>query len=369
MTLMSFRPDVGLTLSGTMRLSPRSLALILSTALTVFVTPSGAEQAAAASAPGKAPAPNVTLALTDTRGLIAQQAQIDAATYKGRKAVRLTVPGKSTGFAVVEGSDFQDGTIEADLTVKVLPPGNSPGFVGIAFRTHPDASHYDIFYLRPGNAVSDDQSLRNHAVQYSATPNFDWYRLRRDWPMTYEAHVDLQENTWTHIKIVVKGRTGTLYVNNSPTPALVVDGFKGENLRGAVALQSYAGQEAYFSNLRITNAAPEPVQNGGEATGTWQVKFSGDAISAEGTLTLQRNGTAIVGTWSGDFGANLPVSGTWRDGYVELSFTGEWPAKGSLGKPGAASATLAGWIDGTSAKGRMRVDGRTEGPWKATRKP
>ena len=50
-----------------------------------------------------------------------------------------------------------------------------------------------------------------------------------------------------------------------------------------------------------------------------------------------------------------------------LSFPGEWPTK-SLGKPGAATARLAGWIDGASANSRMR-DGRTEAPWTATRKP
>ena len=50
-----------------------------------------------------------------------------------------------------------------------------------------------------------------------------------------------------------------------------------------------------------------------------------------------------------------------------LSCPGEWPTK-SLGKPGAATARLAGWIDGASANSRMR-DGRTEALWTATRKP
>jgi hypothetical protein len=33
----------------------------------------------------------------------------------------------------VEGADFRDGTIEADLMVRVLAPGEMPGFIGIAF--------------------------------------------------------------------------------------------------------------------------------------------------------------------------------------------------------------------------------------------
>jgi len=36
-----------------------------------------------------------------------------------------------------------------------------------------------MFYLRPRNAQSDDQAMRNHSVQYVAKPDFDWYPLRR----------------------------------------------------------------------------------------------------------------------------------------------------------------------------------------------
>jgi hypothetical protein len=33
------------------------------------------------------------------------------------------------------------------------------------------------------------------------------------------------------------------------------------------------------------------------------------------------------------------------------------------------NAFLSGWIDGDSGKGRMRVEGRSDGAWVATRKP
>ena len=56
-----------------------------------------------------------------------------------------------------------------------------------------------------------------------------------------------------------------------------------------------------------------------------------------------------------------------RDGYVEMSFSGNWPKEMGLGAPGDVIATLAGWIDGDSAKGRMKVEGRAGGPWTATR--
>ena len=42
-------------------------------------------------------------------------------------------------------------------------------------------------------------------------------------------------------------------------------------------------------------------------------------------MNLRREGSAITGTWSGAFGPNQPISGTWRNGYIELSFRGIWP--------------------------------------------
>ena len=58
-----------------------------------------------------------------------------------------------------------------------------------------------------------------------------------------------------------------------------------------------------------------------------------------------------------------PVTGTWRDGYVELTVSGTWPQL-----PGSVTATLAGWIDKNSGTGRMKIDNLTDGRWTATRK-
>jgi hypothetical protein len=53
---------------------------------------------------------------------------------------------------------------------------------------------------------------------------------------------------------------------------------------------------------------------------------------------------------------------------VELSFNVDWPLD-DKGAVAPAVATLAGWIDGDSAGGRMKVEGRADGRWTATRKP
>ncbi len=301
---------------------------------------------------------------------MAGKVKAEAVEYQGRKAIRLAYDGYGDGFALLPGIDFQDGVIEADIALKVTsPPGvRNPGFIGIAFRARTDASHYELFYIRPGNSQAEDQAMRNHSVQYSAVPGFDWYRLRREWPWVYESHADLKPETWTKIRIEVAGRLAKLYLNGSPNPALIVDGLKGEDLRGAVALWGYANEEAYFSNVRITSAEPQNVKNGSDVSGAWDLRYSSDAGVLNGSLRLTREGRKVTGSWSGALGQDRPVTGTWRDGYVELSFSGEWPKEAGLGTPGPVTASLAGWIDGNSGKGRMRVEGHSDGQWAATRK-
>lgn len=315
---------------------------------------------------GSAVPPSQSFALTDTKDLVEAGVKAEAVDYRGRKAVRITTreDGDLDGFAFVNGTNFHDGTIEVDVATKITrPPGvRMPGFTGIAFRARPDGSHYELFYLRPGNSRSEDQAMRNHSVQYVSAPNFGWEKLRRQWPFIYEAYADLQTDEWTKVKIDVHGRHASLYLNGSPNPSLVVDGMKGEDLQGALALWGYAGEESYFSNLKITNTKPEPLENGGDAAGTWDVKFATDAGSYAGTMKLVRQGSTLAGLWSGAFGADQPVSGIWRDGYVELAFSGTWPDQ-----PGTVTATLAGWVDGDSAKGRMKVEGRADGRWTAVR--
>lgn len=322
----------------------------------------------ACSSFGRAASKVQTFALSDTKNLVLVNVKAEAVKYKGRECVRLTKDPQKDGFALLRGTDFQDGTIEADIALKVsTPPGvRMPGFVGMAFRARPDASHYELFYLRPGNSHAEDQAMRNHSVQYVSPPDFDWYVLRRKWPWVYESHADLQMETWMKVRIEVKGRSARLFLNGSENPSLVVDPLLGQDLRGGVALWGFQGEEAYFSNVRIMNSTPEPVKNGSEAGGTWQVKCMTDVGTFDGTLQLKRDGSQVTGTWTGALGHGRPVTGTWRDGYVEISFDAEWK---SPSLQGHGPATLAGWIDGDSAGGRLTVQGLTDGRWTATRKP
>jgi hypothetical protein len=317
------------------------------------------------------PAHLQTFPLRDAAGLTAPKVKTEAVTYLGRKCVRLTVEGEdNAGLVLLPGTDFQDGVIEADIALKITtPPGvRYPGFIGIAFRARADASHYELFYVRPGNSDSPDQAQRNHSAQYTSEPDFGWYRLRREWPSIYESHASLAFETWTKVRIEVAGRAAKLYLNGSPKPSLVIDGLKGENLHGAVGLWGYTNEEAHFSNVRITSSVAQPLKNDSDIAGTWDIRYSSDAGSFPATMDLHRDGPQITGTCSSPLGTNLPITGTWRNGYIDLSFPGDWPVGSRQGAPGPVHIYLSGWIDGDTAKGRMRVEGRSDGSWVGRRR-
>lgn len=327
------------------------------------------------ASPGRAQASSSTADLTEKQYALADTSAIsvvggkaEAVEYLGRKAICLTTRANSDVFGYLNGTSIQDGVIEVDIAVKITTPPSvrMPGFTGLAFRARPDGSQYDMFYLRPRNAQSDDQAMRNHSVQYVAKPGFDWYPLRRQWPWVYESWADIKPETWTHVKIEIHGRTAQLYLNGSASPSLVVNGLKGETLQGGIGLWGDPGEESYFSNLRVTPSNPLPVKNNGEAGGIWRVAFASDYGRYEGVMNLRRAGKTITGTWNGAFGKDLAVTGTWRDGYVDLTFTGGWQ-ENAKSTPIPAVATLAGWIDDDNAAGRMKVEGRAEGQWSATR--
>src|SRR5579871_3837722 len=97
----------------------------------------------------------------DVHNLDVTGGKAEAVEYQGRKALRLTTQGSAEEvFAFLKGAQIQDGIIEAEMALKTTtPPGvRMPGFIGIAFRARPDASHYDMFYVRPGNSHSEDQA-------------------------------------------------------------------------------------------------------------------------------------------------------------------------------------------------------------------
>jgi glyoxylase-like metal-dependent hydrolase (beta-lactamase superfamily II) len=214
------------------------------------------------------PSPNGArnLALDAPDRLELQNVTVDVVEYRGRRALHVLPrqgvhsaewQGLTEAMAVVPGSDFQNGVIEAELSGAPMAGARegSRGFVGVAFRVTPNVSQFETFYLRPTNGRADDQLRRNHAVQYQAFPEYQWDRLRQDAPGVYESYADLEPGVWTTLRIVVAGTKAQLFVNGGAQPVLIVNGLKLGETSGKIALWIGQDTEAYFSKLSVTTSS------------------------------------------------------------------------------------------------------------------
>ena len=194
-------------------------------------------------------------------GLEVHNIKADVTEYHGRRSVRLTrrtdrgadASSDAESIAIVDGTDFQDGTIEAEIAG--MPAADAPadarGFVGIAFRVAGHGEKFECFYLRPTNGRADDQLRRNHSLQYISHPEYPWFKLREEHPGQYESYADLEAGVWTKIRIEVQGTKARLYVNGALQPGLIVNDLKLGESRGKIALWSTVETDGYFSNLTI----------------------------------------------------------------------------------------------------------------------
>ena len=126
-------------------------------------------------------------------------------------------------------------------------------FLGLAFHGRDDKA-YEAVYLRPFNFRTDDPARKQHAVQYMSLPDFDWARLRKEFPEEFENPVDasLVPTDWIRLRLVVRDRDVQVYAGQVKTPMLEVRKL-GAIEGGMVGLWvgSYQGD---FANLVITPA-------------------------------------------------------------------------------------------------------------------
>src|ERR1700704_3819769 len=139
----------------------------------------------------------------------------------GKHALRMIEVAPIMGLVWLKDYDFSDGTIEVDLLGRTQPVQGS--FVGVAFHVA-DAQTYEAVYFRPFNFRVADSTRHSHAVQYVSHPAFPWQRLRSEHPGQYEAAVTPEPDgdQWFHVRIVVARPKVSVFVNDAPTPALVV---------------------------------------------------------------------------------------------------------------------------------------------------
>lgn len=157
---------------------------------------------------------------------------------------------QGTGVVWLEGTNFNDGTLEVDVRGRDV---FQKSFVGIAFHGK-DNSTYEAVYVRPFNFRAGEPERQGHSVQYIALPEYDWMPLRKKFPGEFENSVDssIIPTGWVHLRVVVSGTKIQSYVGNVNSPTLSVRKL-GQLDHGMVGLWTGNNSDGDFANLRITS--------------------------------------------------------------------------------------------------------------------
>ena len=150
-----------------------------------------------------------------------------------------------TGFAHRPDLRFQDGSIDFDVQVT-----KRRSFVYAYFRVVADGEREE-FYLRPHKSSLPD------AVQYAPV-----WQDSSAWQLHHgpggTAAVEFEPGAWTHVRIVVQGPRGALFINDMTKPVLLVPRFSREPQTGSIALGAFLpanvpgqGPIARFSNVTV----------------------------------------------------------------------------------------------------------------------
>jgi RNA polymerase sigma factor (sigma-70 family) len=181
------------------------------------------------------------------KGWIVEGRNVSTTLHQGRQAVRFDVqPG--AGVAWREGLSFSEGEIEADLAAYA-------GHIGVAFWIQ-DSQHYSAVYFRPQNRP-EDPIRGGRGVQYVASPEYGWERLRREKGGIYENSASLpppDSGKWFHVRLEVSRTQVRAFINNSMTPCLVISDVLTTNTTGSVGFYMGDGSPAIISNLKARPA-------------------------------------------------------------------------------------------------------------------
>lgn len=157
---------------------------------------------------------------------------------------------KSDGLGILKATEFDKGIIEVELLGE-----NNPGksFIGIAFNIQNDST-YEAIYFRPFNFVAEEQTRKNHMVQYIFHPEFTWKKLRAERTGDFENEITIPPNpeNWFKAIIHIDEKTVEVYVNDSPEPVLIVDRLTSATSK-TIGVWTGFGSSGRFKNLIIKN--------------------------------------------------------------------------------------------------------------------
>ncbi|MDA0350374.1 MAG: hypothetical protein O3C20_23590 [Verrucomicrobia bacterium] len=150
-----------------------------------------------------------------------------------------------SGVATLNDVVFHNGIIEFDIA---FPEGR--GFPGIFFRSQDDRNSEE-FYVRPHQSGNPD------ANQY--TPRFNrtaaWQLYHGD---GYGAALDFKYNAWNHVKLVISGTVGEVFVNDMETPLFQIYELKHGDVEGPILLKGNAN--SHFANFSYVQTDNPPLK-------------------------------------------------------------------------------------------------------------
>ena len=190
----------------------------------------------------------------------------ESVNVAGRRAlrVRLTqaaasgVPGvdyvDQPTFVLIP-ADFGNGIVEVDLLSRLSDgaPDYARAFAGLAYRIIENLESFDAVYVRPLNGAKVDPPgpRAQRAVQYFAYPEWNFERLREEYPDgRYESGAHIGPDEWIQLRVEVQD--GRLRASVDGIQILDLAETKGREALGGIGLFVDIGTEAFFSNLSIT---------------------------------------------------------------------------------------------------------------------
>jgi hypothetical protein len=204
----------------------------------------------------------------------AQESRIEK--HLGKKS--LYIKG---GIAWIRDDDFQNGIIEFDVYFS-----EERGFMGGIWRLQ-DRHNYEEFYIRPHQSGNPDANQYTPVI--NGLPGWQLYHGEG-----YGAPVRYKFNEWTHVKIVVSGSRGEVYISDMEEPALVIHELKRESRPGKTGVSVSNFAPAFFTNfayqkmdspqLKGTFKKLEPAPEG--TVTRWEVSETFDETSLEDKYRL-----------------------------------------------------------------------------------
>lgn len=158
--------------------------------------------------------------LAETNGIEVYNRELTIVNEEKFNGIRLS-KDFGEGVAWIKDLELSEGTVEFDVRGENV---KLHSFVGLAFHGLNDST-FDAIYFRPFRFKDEDAVLRKHRVQYISLPVYTWRMLREEFPGKYENDVEPapDPDSWFHVRVVIKGNTVSVFVNNKAEPCLTTE--------------------------------------------------------------------------------------------------------------------------------------------------